>query len=124
MHMNNYPFIVFHRWNVRVTPSSDTGYRMACYRSHTPRVCKSLTCDADEGSFLNRKLVNIIIVCIIIILFYMFNFVSWDVRGLVHDHKRELLSEDCVRYKIDIACIQETNVQNLKKSYSVANINL
>jgi len=38
----------------------------------------------------------------------MLNVGSWNVRGLSKPHKQSLLSKDCLRYQLDVVCLQET----------------
>ena len=38
----------------------------------------------------------------------MYNFATWNVCGLTKDHKRSLLDQDFIRYKMDILGLQET----------------
>ena len=65
-----------------------------------------LTCKAD-GKNLHLDWSWIILVVLFLVV-KMFNFATWIVRGLSKDHKRSLLDQDCLSYKMDIVCLQET----------------
>ena len=78
---------------------------MACRDLYTSEVWNSLTCYAERKSFLYR--IVVIVVCVIS-CYNMFKFSTWNVRGLTKDHKRSLLGQDCLRYGLDVVCVQET----------------
>ena len=46
--------------------------------------------------------------CLVLLFSSMFNFVTWNVRGLTQDYKQSLLVNDAARYGMDIVALQET----------------
>ena len=84
---------------------------MRMRRLHTPgdisHVCYSLTCKSELNVSLHRILQLVIVGCLIN-CFNMFNYGTWNVCGLKQDHKRVILGNDCVSYKVDVLGLQET----------------
>ena len=65
-----------------------------------------LTCESESTS--SFYIFTPLFVVLGILLFNMFNFVTWNVHGLTQDVKRTLLANDAARYGMEVVCLQET----------------